>query len=98
MLAGGKSLFDLQLARVGEGEKAHDLHFGIVEDNLFVVDHLRPGGQPARQFPRFSADIANVSHVPFAALLHLFEVETSHSAEADKANFYRIHCVVNKVG
>ena len=65
---------------------------------LFVIHNLRPGGQLARQVPRFGADVADVRNVPPAAFLHLVEVETSHSAEADKANFYRIHRVVNKVG
>ena len=70
---------------------------GIVENNLFVIHNLRPGGQFARQVPRFGADVADVRNVPPVAFLHLVEVETSHSAEADKANFYRIHRVVNKV-
>ena len=98
VLARGESPLDLRFARVGQSEQPHDLHFGIVENNLFVIHNLRPGGQFARQVPRFGADVADVRNVPPAAFLHLVEVETSHSAEADKANFYRIHRVVNKVG
>ena len=98
MLARGESPLDLRFARVGQSEQPHDLHFGIVENNLFVIHNLRPGGQLARQVPRFGADVADVRNVPPVAFLHLVEVETSHSAEADKANFYRIHRVVNKVG
>ena len=97
VLARGESPLDLRFARVGQSEQPHDLHFGIVENNLFVIHNLRPGGQLARQVPRFGADVADVRNVPPAAFLHLVEVETSHSAEADKANFYRIHRVVNKV-
>ena len=93
MLPGGERLFDLFQSRIREGEKSDDLYFGVVEDLLLVGDDFCFGRLFPGVFAGFLRGVADVGDLPFLAFLHLLEVETSHSAESDQTNFYRIHFV-----
>ena len=93
MLAGRDGLCNLLLAGIGQCEEPDDLHFGIVEDELFVGYDLCAGYEPAGEFTRFGRKVADVGDLPLSALQHLVEVESAHPAEADQADFDWVHFI-----